>query len=100
MGGESPAATLLLLLGALGYLAFVALYSIRLRDYSSMKAIFLLPGLLAFVAMLELGTARADAWSRTGLARALRPIAASILGLLLLGYAVDVGALIAHLARS
>ena len=55
-------ATLLLLVAAAGFLTFAAMYSIRLRDYASMKTIFILPALPAFAAALELGVARLLAW--------------------------------------
>ena len=104
-------ATLLLLVAAAGYLAFVALYSIRLRDYSSMKAIFVLPALPAFAAALEAGLARLRAWGDSAGARAaargrhpwrgrralvVRAVAVA-LAVLVAGYAVDLGALAADL---
>jgi hypothetical protein len=60
---EAWPATALLLLTVAGYLAFVALYSVRVRDYSTMKQIFVLPGLLGFVALTVNGIDRVAAWS-------------------------------------
>jgi len=48
----------LLLTAAGGYLAFLAMYSIPLRDYETMKTIFILPAFPAFAAALELGGGR------------------------------------------
>jgi hypothetical protein len=39
----------LLVLTALGFIAFIILYTLRYRDFSTMKAEFLFPGLLAYV---------------------------------------------------
>ncbi len=60
---EAWPATALLVLTAAGYLAFVALYSVRVRDYSTMKQIFVLPGLLGFVAFTAKGIDCVAAWS-------------------------------------
>jgi Dolichyl-phosphate-mannose-protein mannosyltransferase len=99
-------ATLLLLVAAAGYLTFAAIYSIRLRDYSSMKAIFILPALPAFAAALELGGVRLLAWrvaeapaaSRGPRRTTVRAIALA-LALLLAGYVADLGVLAAQLAE-
>lgn len=96
---------LLLLIATASYLTFAAAYSIQIRDYSSMKVIFILPALLAFVAAFELGGARLLAWGaaeRSAGLRALRRItlraAALALALLLAGYAADLSVLAAQLA--
>src|SRR5262249_23014322 len=67
---ESWAAVVLLLTAAVGYTAFAAAYALRLRDYSSMKQIFLLPGLIAFAAVFAEGAART--FGRRSTARATR----------------------------
>jgi hypothetical protein len=92
-------ATLLLLVAASCYLVFVAMYSIRLRDFSSMKTIFVLPALSAFTAAFELGGARLLAWGVTGKLRwtAVR-LLALVLALLFAGYVADLSVLIAQLA--
>jgi dolichyl-phosphate-mannose-protein mannosyltransferase len=93
-----PAAALLVLTAA-GYLAFVALYSVRVRDYSTMKQIFVLPGLLGFVAFTAKGIDRVAAWSAGDRRRAVVSRAA-ITGVLLvaLANAVDVALLIRDLS--
>ena len=99
-------ATLLLLVAAAGFLAFAAMYSIRLRDFSSMKVIFILPALPAFAAAFELGGARLLAWGVAGsrpAARGPRQTAvravALALALLFAGYIADLGVLTAQLAE-
>jgi hypothetical protein len=99
-------ATLLLLVAAAGYLTFAAMYSIRLRDYASMKTIFILPALPAFAAALELGVARLLAWGVAepsapprGPRRTTVRAVALALALLLAGYVADLGALAAQLAE-
>jgi Dolichyl-phosphate-mannose-protein mannosyltransferase len=41
----------LLDLAVFGYMAFIVAYSLRLRDYAAMKAIFIFPGLLGFLTL-------------------------------------------------
>jgi hypothetical protein len=41
----------LLNLVAFGYVAFIVVYALRYRDYSVMKTIFILPGLLGFLTL-------------------------------------------------
>jgi hypothetical protein len=41
----------LLDLAVFGYMAFIVAYSLRLRDYSAMKAVFIFPGLLGFLTL-------------------------------------------------
>ena len=98
-------ATLLLLIAAAGYLAFIAVYSIRLRDYGTMKTIFILPALPAFAAALDVGGAQLLAWAKGGASRAherlRRAIVRAVLlafTLLFLGYVADLGVLAAQLA--
>jgi hypothetical protein len=102
-GKNGPAdawpATALLLLTAAGYLAFVALYSVRVRDYSTMKQIFVLPGLLGFVAFTAKGIDRVAAWSAAGGKRAfVRRAATTGAFLVALASAVDVALLIRDLS--
>jgi Dolichyl-phosphate-mannose-protein mannosyltransferase len=98
-------ATLLLLVTAVGYLAFAALYAVKLRDYSSMKVIFVLPALLALVVALELGIERLLAWGlsrRTRVAWYPRRVVVGAIGLavalLFAGYVADLGVLAMQLA--
>jgi hypothetical protein len=102
-GREGPPepwpATALLVLTAAGYLAFVALYSVRVRDYSTMKQIFVLPGLLGFVAFTATGIDRVAAGA-AGSRRATFLGRAATAGVLLvaLASAVDVALLIRDLS--
>jgi hypothetical protein len=98
-------ATLLLLVVAVGYLIFIATYSIRFRDYSSMKTIFILPALPAFAAALDVGGARLLAWAKRGGSKARRGLGRTVIqavvlafALLLLGYVADLSVLAAQLA--
>ena len=54
---------LLLVLTAFGYVAFVVLYTLRYRDFSTMKAEFLFPGLLAYACIFGDQVQRAAEWS-------------------------------------
>lgn len=89
--GVLPLHDALLVLAGAGYVAFVALYAVRLRDYSSMKAIFVFPGLLAFGLGLALALEDFLEWSRA------RPnvqrAAQALIALLLIGYATDIATL-------
>jgi amino acid permease len=49
----------LLAFTAVGYVAFIVVYSLRYRDFSTMKAEFLFPGLLAYVLLFADEVARA-----------------------------------------
>jgi hypothetical protein len=94
--------TVLLVVTAGGYLAFVAVYAVRLRDYSSMKQLFLLPGLLSFTALFADGVARFRAWAGCDarpLRRVLRAVVTMGLGGLMLGYVMDAAGLIRDLRR-
>ncbi len=96
---EAWPATALLLLTAAGYLAFVALYSVRVRDYSTMKQIFVLPGLLGFAAFTAKGIDRMTAWSAGERGRVfIRGAATTGVFLVALGGAVDAALLIRDLS--
>jgi hypothetical protein len=96
---EAWPATALLMLTAAGYLAFVALYSVRVRDYSTMKQIFILPGLLGFVAFTAKGIDRVGAWSAGERRRAfVSRAAATGVFLVALANAVDIALLIRDLS--
>jgi hypothetical protein len=104
LAGRWPA-TLLLIVTTAGYLAFAALYAVRLRDFSSMKVIFVLPALLALVVALELGIERLLAWGlsrRTSRAWWLRRVVLGAMGLalalLFAAYVADLGILTKQLA--
>ena len=98
---EPSAVTLLLLFVTAGYLLFVALYSVRLRDYSAMKLIFVLPAMPSLSALIAAGLTDLFVWSSSSPPRARLATAAGIAtALLLFGYAVDVTVLIRHLSRS
>jgi hypothetical protein len=96
--GSWPA-TALLVLTAAGFLAFVALYSVRVRDYSTMKQIFVLPGLLGFVAFTAMGIDRVATRSAGNRRAALLSRAATTgVFLVALASAVDVALLIRDLS--
>jgi hypothetical protein len=98
--GEPWTATVLLLVATAGYVTFVALYAVRLRDYSSSKHIFVLPALLGLAALVGEGASRIGAWcaARRGGAALARAATAGLL-LLVVAYAADVGLLIRDLRR-
>lgn len=89
------APTVLLVAAVLGHLAFVAVYAIWLRDYSSMKQIFVLPALLGFAVLFADGAEWLDGGRRG--ATLLRGIAGLALAALLAGYTVDAVVLIRDL---
>jgi len=75
-------------LAAAGFLAFVVLYSLSYRDFSTMKAEFLFPGLLAYLYVFAHEAQRADArwaqWPR------LRESGRWVFAALLMLYVTDV----------
>ena len=88
------APAVLVVVTVLGYLAFVAVYSVRLRDFSSMKQIFILPALLGFTVFFSEGAKWLNA--RVALRRSAAVVRGSAglgLALLLLAYVVDSGVL-------
>jgi hypothetical protein len=86
----------LLDLAVFGYLAFIVAYSLRLRDYAAMKAIFLFPGLLGF---LTLFARECDGLYKRHVGNPRVRLAADVVMVaLLLFYTVDVVALIGQLA--
>ena len=98
---------MLLLVAAVGYLAFAVMFSIHARNFSIIKLIYLLPALPALAAAFELGGAQLLAWGAAGSrpaapkARqtAVRAVALALV-LLFFGYITDLGALTAQLAES
>ena len=68
-------------------LAFVAFYAVRIRDYSAMKAIFLFPAWLGFIAVFANGLERAPQFMRTPL---LRGVLNAGLGLVVLLGLLDI----------
>jgi hypothetical protein len=79
---------LLFVLTALGYVAFVVQYTLRYRDFSTMKAEFLFPGLLAYACIFGDELQRAAAWSARR--PKLRAAACGALVALLALYVLDV----------
>jgi hypothetical protein len=95
--GSRPGQTLdqeLLALTAVGFVAFIVVYSLRYRDFSTMKAEFLFPGLLAYVFFFadEVGRA-ATAYARQP---RLRQVAGWMFAALLALYVTDVVILAIH----
>jgi len=76
-----------------GFVAFLILYSLRHRDFASVKALYLYPGLLAFLALFHAGYALLRANPR------LRACADAAIAALCALYAADVGSIILRLAR-
>jgi hypothetical protein len=85
----------LLDLSVFGYLAFIMAYSLRYRDFSVMKAIFIFPALLGFLLLFARECDRFYAWcAHKKPIRVSADIVFAFLGLL---YAVDVIVLIGQL---
>jgi hypothetical protein len=85
----------LIYLAVWGYLVFIVVYALRLRDYAVMKAIFIFPGLLGF---LMLFASECEAfYQRFADEKAVRLCADVILLALLSLYTVDILALIGQL---
>jgi len=78
----------LLALVAVGFIGFVVVYSLRYRDFSTMKAEFLFPGLLAYVFLFANEVTRADARYRRY--HRLRHVAGWVFAALLAMYVTDV----------
>jgi len=78
----------LLALIAVGFIAFIVLYSLRYRDFSTMKAEFLFPGLLAYVFFFADEVGQAEA--RYGRHARLRHVAGWVFAVLLGLYVTDV----------
>lgn len=85
----------MLALTAVGFIAFIVVYSLRYRDFSTMKAEFLFPGLLAYLFFFadEVGRAHAQLGQRPRLRQA---VAWAFAGLLVL-YVTDAVILAAQL---
>jgi hypothetical protein len=83
-------------LAVFGYIAFIVAYSLRLRDYAAMKAIFIFPGLLGF---LTLFARDCDEFYKIHLGKTrLRLAVDTLMVVLPLFYTADVIALIGLLA--
>lgn len=93
-----PAEEWLLDAAAWGYLAFIALYALRVPDFSVMKPIFIFPALLAYADRWAEGYDRLG--SVTAGRPALRLAVDSSIGLLLILYAAGLVILIGHLATA
>jgi len=97
-GGKEPHARLsdwLLDLCVFGYIAFIIVYSLRYRDFSVMKAIFIFPGLFGFLTLFGRECDRFYAWCNQK--RALQVSADVVFISLLLFYTADAIALNAQL---
>lgn len=95
-GDRAPLGDALLGLCVFGYLGFIVLYTWQYRDYATMKAIFIYPGLLGMALLLGGMGERIYGWVST------RPvlrfgIGAAIAGLLG-GYLIEVGILVGQLS--
>lgn len=91
---QSP--TWVLDVAAATFLAFIVVYTLRYRDYTFMKAVFLLPGLLGFVHWFVVGytVVRGYAGASGGIVGALNGVLLVLLAL----YAADLTTLVLHLA--
>ena len=90
-------AQLFIVIAAFAYLLFVALYSMKLRDYSTMKAIFIYPATVAFAWSFAIGAQRSISWKRFAGAR---PVCAAVCWAVVVCSAADVLALCFHLWRA
>lgn len=91
-----PLENLLLVVAVGSQLSFLVLYCMRIRNFGTMKAIFIAPALLGFVWCFAIAGDRLSGW----LAGRPRLVAASLVWLatLLLAYVIDIGILIRDLA--
>jgi ABC-type Na+ efflux pump permease subunit len=85
-GRSARGAALLELSCVAAFLIFLACYAVRLRDFSAMKAVFLLPAGLGFLALLANGLEAAQRWMRTPVFSGILAVG---LGLLCLLYGLD-----------
>jgi hypothetical protein len=85
----------LLDLAVFGYIAFVVLYSLRYRDFSFMKAIFIFPGLFGFLILFAHECNHFYTWCKQK--RGIQLSADLIFTLLLFFYMTDILILIAQL---
>lgn len=83
-------------LSAFGYLAFIVLYSLRFRDYTLMKPIFIFPSLLAFLMIFMRECEKFYGWCNQ--IKAIRLCADTTFVLLFVFYTADIVALIAQLS--
>jgi hypothetical protein len=86
----------LLNLAGFGYFAFILVYALRYRDYAVMKAIFIFPGLLAFLTLLARECDRF--YAHYGGQRVIRLSADIIFAALLLLYMANTVVLIGQLS--
>ncbi len=93
--GRSAQSAALLELGCVAsFLIFLADYAVRLRDFSAMKAVFLFPAGMGFLAMLAIGLEAAQRWIRSPF---FDDTLVVWLGLLCLLYGLDIVSLIIQL---
>jgi hypothetical protein len=85
----------LLVIVAVGFIAFIVVYTLRYRDFSTMKAEFLFPGLLAYVFLFVEEVGRAV--TRYSRHPRLRHVAGFLFAVLLVLYVTDVLMLAVHL---
>jgi hypothetical protein len=85
----------LLDLSVFGYIAFIVAYSLRYRDFTVMKAIFIFPGLLGFLTLFSCECARFYAWCEHK--KPIRSSADMVFAFLCLLYTADVLVLIGQL---
>lgn len=86
---------LLLVLTSFGYLTFIVLYNAYYRDFSNMKAIYLLPGLLAFLGVVA--SALQYFYMKTRGHIMIQRLLELALGVLCVLYLIDIGALLRDL---
>jgi len=94
---EKPKDGWLLLIAVLGYTAFIAAYSLRIRDFSVMKPIFIFPAAFGFMMLFARECERLYAFCIRK--RSLQAPIDAIFASLLFLYAVDVIALITALSK-
>jgi len=93
-GRSAQGAALLELSCVAAFLIFLACYAVRLRDFSAMKAVFLLPAGVGFLALLANGLEAVQRWIRTPVFHGMVAVG---LGLLCLLYGMDTVSLIIQL---
>jgi hypothetical protein len=98
-GGKEPHTRLgdwLLDFSVFGYIAFIIVYSLRYRDFSVMKAIFIFPGLFGFLMLFTHKCDQFYIWANRK--KAIRLLADLVFTFLLFFYVVDATVLIAQLS--
>jgi len=94
---NSGLSDLLLIVTAVGYIAFVIMYALQYRDFSYMKAIFVFPAFFAFVSIFAGECEGFYKWCFNK--RVVRKSVDVMFMALLILYVADVAALIAPLAK-